>query len=185
MYPVYMECFLDWHVLPDLSAVFNAGCRSKQVCNLISTTFGKRTSKRTIGCSQCCNSPPNSEGIPCNGYLCKQAPVAAGNTCGICDMVSDPHDCTVDQTCQPTETCGVTTVFTCGAIKYKLGCEQKSVCDVLFKEYQSTHRPTIGKRADHGDIVLCIACCNGLGFNKKPCNEVIKSQTCYDPSICG
>ncbi|VDI26827.1 Hypothetical predicted protein [Mytilus galloprovincialis] len=93
------ECFLDWHILPDLSAVFNAGCRSKQVCNLISTTFGKRT----IGCSQCCNSPPNSEGIPCNGHLCKQAPVAAGNTCGICDRVGDPHDCAVDQTCQPSE----------------------------------------------------------------------------------
>lgn len=31
------------------------------------------------------------------------APVAAGSTCGICDQVSDPNDCAVDQTCQPNE----------------------------------------------------------------------------------
>ncbi|CAC5422031.1 unnamed protein product [Mytilus coruscus] len=179
------ECFLDWQVLPDLSAVLSAGCRSKQVCNLISSAFGKRASKRTLGCSQCCNSPPNSKNVPCNGYLCEQAPVAAGTACGICDRVSDPKDCSVDQTCQPSETCIVKTLFTGGVLKYELGCEQKFVCDLMLKEYKNTHSSHTGKRADHGDLVLCAACCDGLGCNKNQCSEVIKNQPCFNSTICG
>lgn len=30
-------------------------------------------------------------------------PQPAGATCGVCDRVSDPKDCSVDQECQPTE----------------------------------------------------------------------------------
>ncbi|XP_071127384.1 uncharacterized protein [Mytilus edulis] len=179
------ECYLDWQVLPDLSAVFTAGCRSKQVCNLISSAFYKRASKRTIGCSQCCNSPPNSKNIPCNGYLCKQAPVVQGAICGICDKVSDPMDCSNLQSCQPTETCKTMTLFSGGVIKYELGCEQKSICDIWLKEYKNTHTPTIGKRADHGDIVLCVACCDGLGCNRNQCKEVRKNQPCFDATVCG
>ncbi|CAC5417506.1 unnamed protein product [Mytilus coruscus] len=172
------ECFLDWTVLPDLTAVFTAGCRSKQVCNLISSAFGKRESKRTVGCSQCCNSPPNSRLIPCNGYLCKQAPVAEGKSCGICDRVSDQKDCSVDQACQPSEVCIVQTLFTGGLLKYELGCEQKTICDKILREYKSTHTKVFpaGKRADHGSLVLCMACCDGISCNKDYCRNVLKPK---------
>ncbi|XP_076071298.1 uncharacterized protein LOC143042741 [Mytilus galloprovincialis] len=181
------ECFLDWNILPDLSAVFTAGCRSRQVCNLLSNAFGKRRSKRsTVGCSQCCDSPPNNgTQVPCNGYLCKQAPVAVGKTCGVCDSVSDPKDCAVDQACQPVEVCKINTIFTGGVIKYELGCEQKTTCDRLLKEYKSVHNTGTGKRADHGDLVICSACCDGIGCNKDQCSNVRKTQPCFNSAICG
>ncbi|CAG2238905.1 unnamed protein product [Mytilus edulis] len=119
------ECFLDWTILPDLSAVFTAGCRATQVCNLLSNAFGKRITQRSVGCSQCCNSPPNGTQVPCNGYLCKQAPVAR-KTCGVCSRVSDPTDCAVDQECSPHEACKINTIFTGGVLRYELGCEKKT-----------------------------------------------------------
>ncbi|VDI78420.1 Hypothetical predicted protein [Mytilus galloprovincialis] len=119
------QCFLDKTILPDLTSVFSAGCRSKQVCDLIASSVGKRD---TVACAQCCDKPVNnSTQIPCNGYLCNQNPQPAGSTCGVCDRVGDPTDCAIDQQCQPTEVCKVNTVFSGGAIKYELGCEQKTV----------------------------------------------------------
>ncbi|XP_071130051.1 uncharacterized protein [Mytilus edulis] len=179
------QCFLDKVVLPDLSTVFSAGCRSKQVCDLMLSAAGRK--RATVACAQCCNGPVNnSTQIPCNGYLCEQKPKPAGATCGVCDQVGDPKDCAVDQLCQPTEVCKVNTVFTGGVIKHELGCEQKTMCDVLLKEYKSTHTtPATGRRADHGDLVLCSACCDTLSCNKKECKEVIKTQICYDTGICG
>ncbi|XP_063416471.1 uncharacterized protein LOC134698111 [Mytilus trossulus] len=105
------KCFLDKIILADLSTVFSGGCRSKQVCNLISSAVGKRD---TVACSMCCNSPPNSTHIPCNGYLCNQAPQHAqvgGSSCGVCDRVSDPKDCAIEQQCQPNETKPATTLL--------------------------------------------------------------------------
>ncbi|CAG2202769.1 unnamed protein product [Mytilus edulis] len=109
------QCFLDKTILPDLTSVFSAGCRSKQV-----------------------------------------DPQRAGATCGVCDRVSDPKDCSVDQECQPTEVCKVNTIFSGGVLKYELGCEKKTECDLFLKEYKATHNTAAGRRADHGDLNLCL-----------------------------
>ncbi|CAC5385283.1 unnamed protein product [Mytilus coruscus] len=155
------QCFLDKTILPDLASVFSAGCRSKQVCDLIASAVGKRSN---VACAQCCNTTTNNTTlIPCNGYLCEQNPKPAGATCGVCDRVSDPKDCSVDQQCQPNE-----------------------ICDRILKEYRSTHNTvSTGRRADHGDLTLCSACCDTLSCNKKKCSEVIKTQTCHNSTICG
>ncbi|CAG2238907.1 unnamed protein product [Mytilus edulis] len=144
------KCFLDKVIVPDLSTVFSAGCRSKQVCYIIDSAVGKRDA---VACYQCCNSPPNSEHVPCNGYLCNQAPRVGGVSCGVCDRVSDPKECAVEQQCQPNE-----------------------VCDRHLKEYKNLHTVAVGKRADHGDLVLCMACCDGTGCNKDYCQNVVKRK---------
>ncbi|XP_063447483.1 uncharacterized protein LOC134727027 [Mytilus trossulus] len=181
------QCFLDKVILPDLSTVFSAGCRSKQVCDLITSSVGRKRS--TVACAECCDLPvDNSTLIPCNGYLCNQKPQPTQATCGVCDKVTHPEDCSVDQQCQPTEVCKINTVFTGGVIKHELGCEQKTVCDVLLTEYRKTHStalPAAGRRADHGDLVLCSACCDTLSCNKKPCKDVRETQKCHDTAICG
>ncbi|CAC5385286.1 unnamed protein product [Mytilus coruscus] len=178
------QCFLDKTILPDLSSVFSAGCRSQQVCKLIASAVGKRDS---VACAQCCSDPINNATlIPCNGYLCNQNPQPAGSTCGVCDRVSDPKDCSVDQQCQPNEVCKVNTLFTGGVLKYELGCELKTICDKILKEYKGTHTTvSTGRRADHGDLTLCSACCDTLSCNKEKCSEVIKTQTCHNSTICG
>ncbi|VDI26829.1 Hypothetical predicted protein [Mytilus galloprovincialis] len=173
------QCFLDTTILPDLSTVFSAGCISKQIiCNLIASAVGKRD---TVACFMCCNSPPNSTHVPCNGYLCNQAPHVGGVSCGVCDRVSDPKKCAVEQQCQPNEVCTVSTLFSGFAVKHSLGCEQKTVCDQLLKQFKITHTAAVGKR----DVVLCKACCDGTGCNKDDCKNVIKRQTCHDSTICG
>ncbi|CAG2202770.1 unnamed protein product [Mytilus edulis] len=145
-----------------------------EVCDLMLSAAGEK--RATVACAQCCDSPVrNSTQIPCNGYLCEQEPKPAGSTCGVCDQVGDPKDCSVDQQCQPTEVCKVNTKFTGGVIKHELGCEQKTMCDVLLKEYKSSHTtPATGRRADHGDLVLCSACCDTLSCNKKNARKLLK-----------
>lgn len=57
---------------------------------------------------------------------------------------------------------------------YLQACDMFQKCDVLLKEY--IHNTGTGKRADHGDLLLCSACCDGIGCNKDQCSKVIKSM---------
>ncbi|XP_052069036.1 uncharacterized protein LOC127708233 [Mytilus californianus] len=56
------ECFLDQTVLLDLSRVFSAGCRSKQMCDhlLKDLRYTHGQGRRAIGdidvCAACCNT---------------------------------------------------------------------------------------------------------------------------------
>lgn len=57
------------------------------------------------------------------------------------------------------------------------------VCDYLLKEYKANHNTATGKRADHGTLVLCKACCDGLGCTKEQCSELI-NRKCYKIFTC-
>ncbi|VDI24329.1 Hypothetical predicted protein [Mytilus galloprovincialis] len=183
------ECYLDKTILPNLSTAYNAGCRSKTVCSLLSGAVGKRNvdiqlqrlKKASISCSECCNTQPDRSGVPCNRNLCKLG-TSAYETCGVCDHVSSPGACSVHQVCPPNEVCTVNSIFTGGVLKYELGCELKTVCDATLKIYKGSH----GKRAGHGDLVLCSACCSGKNCNTKgDCSTLIRNQPCFNTTICG
>ncbi|XP_071179606.1 uncharacterized protein [Mytilus edulis] len=185
------ECYLDKTILPNLSTAYNAGCRSKTVCSLLSGAVGKRNvdiqlqrlKKASISCSECCNTQPDRSGGPCNRNLCKLASSVSYDTCGVCDHVSRPSDCTVFQSCQPTEVCKLNQIFSGGRIIHELGCEIKTVCDTLLREHKATHH---GKRADHGPLVLCSACCTGKNCNTKgDCKTLIQNQPCFNSTTCG
>ncbi|XP_071177696.1 uncharacterized protein [Mytilus edulis] len=264
------ECYLDKTILPNLSTAYNAGCRSKTVCSLLSGAVGKRNvdiqlqrlKKASISCSECCNTQPDRGGVPCNRNLCKlgtsayetcgvcdrvsspgacsvyqvcppnevntlfhlckhldvsvltlllssfflalsrqkhldvsidygnvkmllarQTSSVSYDTCGVCDHVSRPSDCTVFQSCQPTEVCKLNQIFSGGRIIHELGCEIKTVCDAMLREYKASHH---GKRADHGDLVLCSACCTGKNCNTKAdCKTLIQNQPCFNSTTCG
>ncbi|XP_071179605.1 uncharacterized protein [Mytilus edulis] len=185
------KCYLDKVILPDLSTVFSAGCRSTQVCDLIASV-GKRNvdlplirqKKATVVCAQCCNTQPDSSGVPCNKVLCGlHYSSVSYDTCGVCDRVSRSSDCTVFQSCQPTEVCKLNKIFSGGRIIHELGCELKTVCDVMLREYKATHH---GKRADLGSLVLCSACCTGKNCNTKgDCRTLIQNQPCFNSTTCG
>ncbi|CAC5385001.1 unnamed protein product [Mytilus coruscus] len=149
-------CYLDRHVKEDLTTVFTAGCRSKQVdstkwsvevCHLISGVAGKRDS--LVSCAQCCNAATK---IPCNGYLCNQMPGGSSvkNECGQCDRVEYPTLCQTFSACRPDE-----------------------LCDADLKAYKASHNPAVGKRAA---VQVCSACCEGNRCNQGGCQVLVKSK---------
>ncbi|CAG2223489.1 unnamed protein product [Mytilus edulis] len=153
-------CFLDRHVKEDLTAVFTAGCRSKQICNIIAAGGRKRNS--LVTCAQCCDSPrPNQNVPPCNAYLCNQNPSipSVQNECGQCDRVEYPTLCQTFSACRADE-----------------------LCDADLKAYKASHNPVVGKRAA---VQVCSACCEGNRCNQGGCQVLVKNQTCYDKAICG
>ncbi|XP_076072380.1 uncharacterized protein LOC143044317 isoform X2 [Mytilus galloprovincialis] len=183
------ECFLEKVILDDLSGVFSAGCRSKQVCDIIASSVGRkrqqesqRTKKNLIQCSQCCLTN-TTNGIPCNGFLCNQNPVIV-DTCLSCDSVSSPKLCLVSQQCTPNEVCVQRVFVRGGVVRYQLGCERKLLCDHLLKDYSYTHGLGQGRRAN-GDTDICSACCNTNQCNAEDCRYLIRKQKCNFPSVCG
>ncbi|XP_063447365.1 uncharacterized protein LOC134726895 [Mytilus trossulus] len=182
------ECYLDSVILDNLSRVFSAGCRSKQVCDLIMSAVGRkrkheseRTKKNTITCAKCC-STNTTNGIPCNGFLCHQNPVIVGS-CLSCDSVSSPKLCQISQRCASNEMCVQREFVRGGTVRYQLGCERKLMCDHLLKDYSYTHGGQ-GRRAN-GDTDICAACCNTNQCNAEDCRHLIRKQTCNFPSVCG
>ncbi|VDI78427.1 Hypothetical predicted protein, partial [Mytilus galloprovincialis] len=188
------ECYLDKTILPSLQAVFSAGCRSKQVCDLFAAaSAGKRetsrTKRTTVACAECCTtSSNNSTGIPCNGYLCKQKPKTDITTCGVCDKVADPTLCSVIQDCPPNEVCTSELIFANNQLVHRLGCERKDVCDVTLKGYKDAHPGQYTgpkrKRVD-GEIVICSSCCDTRTCNMADCKSLINIQPCYNKTLCG
>ncbi|XP_071131406.1 uncharacterized protein [Mytilus edulis] len=183
------KCFLDQVILGDLSTVFSAGCRSKQICDLLASAAGRkrqhefqRTKKNTVACAHCC-STNTTNGIPCNGFLCNQKP-ATVDTCLSCDSVSSPKLCQVSQQCSSNEVCVQRVFVRGGAVRYQLGCERKLMCDHLLKDYSYTHGLGQGRRAN-GDTDICSACCNTNQCNAEDCRHLIRKQKCNSPSVCG
>ncbi|XP_052071083.1 uncharacterized protein LOC127709518 [Mytilus californianus] len=172
-------CYLDKHVKEDLTTVFTAGCRSKQVCHLISGVAGKRDS--LVSCAQCCNAATK---IPCNGYLCNQMPGGSSvkNECGQCDRVEYPTLCQTFSACRPDEVCQLKEFFYRNQVYFQLRCRQTSLCDADLKAYKASHNPAVGKRAA---VQVCSACCEGNRCNQGGCQVLVKNQTCYDKAICG
>ncbi|XP_052071084.1 uncharacterized protein LOC127709519 [Mytilus californianus] len=81
------SCYLEVSVLRTLDTVFNAGCRSVQVCQLLDTlnkdnvnantaSVDKRLSSPYAGtaCAQCCSQSTTDHQMPCNTALCNQRP---------------------------------------------------------------------------------------------------------------
>ncbi|XP_060567105.1 uncharacterized protein LOC132725920 isoform X3 [Ruditapes philippinarum] len=101
------ECYTDEVITDQLTIVYNAGCRAKQVCH----STGKRSHfiDDCLGCSRCCSWRND-----CNRLLC--ALTSASNRphnrtqCYSCDHrsseqsdISDPRSCTTFDWCQPNE----------------------------------------------------------------------------------
>ncbi|CAC5386679.1 unnamed protein product [Mytilus coruscus] len=63
-----------------------------------------------------------------------------------------------------------------------LNQRHERICDATLKLYKGSH----GKRAGHGEIVLCSACCTGKNCNTKgDCPTLIRNQPCFNTTTCG
>ncbi|XP_062596943.1 uncharacterized protein LOC134258411 [Saccostrea cucullata] len=177
------ECYLEKSTEEDLSIVYNAGCRSHQVCMIMramSGTPGRR--RRLVNCADCCSDAPDSNG-PCNAQLCGLTPPQMPDTCAVCDGVhADVQSCNTLATCPPNEVCftGIRIVGT--RVRYVFGCYEERVCYAMVANNNKTdslHRPG---RVIHGDqgMPICDACCKGNKCNVADCFQVKANMTLSD-----
>nr|XP_022287020.1 uncharacterized protein LOC111099847 [Crassostrea virginica] len=172
------QCYLEKSTNEDLSISYNAGCRSKRVCDIMTLLSAGR--KRLVNCNSCCGDAPDQYG-PCNAKLCGLHPVALQDTCVVCDGIhSDVASCTTAATCPPNEVCytGIRIVGT--LIRYVFGCYEERVCHAFVgnNDKDSSIRP-LHTRAIHGDqgTPICDACCKGDKCNAADCFQIRQNMT--------
>ncbi|XP_033757383.1 hepatitis A virus cellular receptor 1-like [Pecten maximus] len=173
------RCFLEKVTTKNLKSVYNAGCRSAVVCNIMTTLGGgngrrdlSRPSRELVNCAQCCNTVPGvaSKG-PCNSELCGASPTVDNSIrCLDCDhLVSGAAACVGRDVCTDTQVCA-TSIHVLGGtqIKYNYRCEEKHLCEGMIKNGLQS------RASDATGVKICDACCKDTECNKRDCFELRK-----------
>ncbi|XP_053380696.1 uncharacterized protein LOC123560450 [Mercenaria mercenaria] len=147
-------CFTDELITDQLSIVYNAGCRSKNVCKA-SGGIARQKKMGLLACAKCCHSADD-----CNSNLCgiKQAhakPIpkpANPLSCRSCNNALTLSDCTGMVVCDnSTEACFTDELVTDRlTIVYNAGCRSKSQC--------VSSGGTARQRK--GNLYACSRCCH-------------------------
>ncbi|XP_056019239.1 uncharacterized protein LOC125671369 isoform X3 [Ostrea edulis] len=169
------ECFLESVTTPDRRMKFNAGCRSKTVCNLMSS-FGSTIGKRNlVNCAACCSDPPDSNG-PCNTRLCGES---SEPRCLVCDGLQTTSDCPFTEICGPNQTCYNGVRIVGSSLSYVYGCEDEKVCQTFAVNYHHYHGGQHVARsiAHDGGVIVCDSCCKGDLCNSQDCVLLLKNMT--------
>ncbi|OWF49543.1 hypothetical protein KP79_PYT17473 [Mizuhopecten yessoensis] len=175
------QCFLEKVTTKNLNFVYNAGCRSALVCNIMASLGGgngrrdlSRPSRELVNCAQCCNTAPGvaTKGS-CNSELCGARPSVDNSIrCFACDnLVSGSAACSQKSVCTDTEVCA-TSIHILGGnlIKYDFRCEEKHFCEAMIQN-------GIQNRASQaGGVKICDACCKDSECNKKDCFQLRKTM---------
>ncbi|XP_060072983.1 threonine-rich protein-like [Ylistrum balloti] len=173
------QCFLEKVTTKNLNFVYNAGCRSSFVCNIMSTLGSgtgrrdlSRASRELVNCAQCCNTAPGvvAKG-PCNSELCGTKPAVDNSIrCLDCDhLVSGAAACNERDVCTDTQVCATSVHILGGSqIKYNFRCEEKHLCEGMIKNGIQA------RFSDASGVKICDACCKESECNKKDCFELRK-----------
>ncbi|XP_034322084.2 mucin-2 [Magallana gigas] len=177
-------CYTQKITTDAATIVYDAGCLSLQVCNVIST-IGKNTGlgKRDVtNCYECC--PETNHTLttpPCNAKLCgiheRSEP-----KCYMCDDVIQPENCRTTGYCDLDEQCFTEklTNHATGEIRYKLGCQRKAVCASLALYPTLPNSGSCNECCDENycNIGLCKQSILGKPhFTSTPGNFTVDSQT--------
>ncbi|KAL4235961.1 hypothetical protein ACF0H5_004349 [Mactra antiquata] len=184
------DCYMDELVTDQLTVVYNAGCRAKDVCSSVGN-HGKRND--FISCSRCCSLSND-----CNKRLCGiPDDTLSLAQCYSCDHrnseqseVKDPKSCVTLETCQDNEVCYTTQESLQGDNTFFFGCYSKQVCRIIMQQAYDdwrlceknltqpdpgvswtqacgSYHINIGKRSN----AICHSCCNYGGCNYGTCHE--------------
>ncbi|XP_060072984.1 uncharacterized protein LOC132552806 [Ylistrum balloti] len=165
------RCFLEKVTTKNLNYVYNAGCRSAAVCNIMdSLSSGAGRKKRDlVNCAKCCDTTNGAD--PCNARLCGAgANITQVSTCVVCNhLVPGFSSCTERQVCQDTEICKSAIHVVGGLIRYEFGCESLHLCQAFLDNDGTTVAPAGRRNTESEGITICSACCRGKDCNREDC----------------
>jgi len=136
------DCYMDQIITDSAQVVYNAGCRSKDVCQSAASSgnfgFGLGRKRDLTSCSRCCKTENK-----CNKRLCgiPEGDVLGVPSCYTCDHrsqnaeqneVRNPEDCVHMSLCSPNEVCVASTTVVGGKPEFFFGCYSKAICKVLM-----------------------------------------------------
>ncbi|XP_062609429.1 uncharacterized protein LOC134271201 [Saccostrea cucullata] len=181
------ECYFESVTTTDLKVKFNAGCRSRAVCNLMSSLGPKIGKRDLVNCAECCSDPPDSDG-PCNTRLCGES---SAPRCLVCNgLQTSRADCKSSAICPQNQTCynGVRIVGS-SSLQYVYGCEEEQTCQAFAKNYHHYHnnqhvgrsvpdRSASGRSVSNdGGVIVCDSCCKDDMCNAQDCFALLKNMT--------
>ncbi|XP_062609431.1 uncharacterized protein LOC134271202 isoform X2 [Saccostrea cucullata] len=173
------ECYFESVTTSDRKVKFNAGCRSRAVCNLMSSLGPKIGKRDLVNCAECCSGPPDREG-PCNTRLCGES---SAPRCLVCNgLQSSRADCQTSAICPQNQTCynGVRIVGS-SSLQYVYGCEEEQTCQAFAENYHHYHNNQhVGRSVSNdGGVIVCDSCCKDDMCNAQDCFALLKKISAY------